>query len=63
MKKSFAELEQATVVDPHDVIDSLKGYAESGAAINGKVVVDILRRTQFSGEQMKEILAVAQTGV
>ena len=63
MKKTFAELQQTPDVSPQDVIDTLRDYSETGAAIIAGVVTEILGRTQFSVEQMKELLEAAQTGV
>ncbi len=63
MPFSFAELEQRQIVTASELKDTLKDYAESGAAILGRVVIALVERTPLSATDRAELLAYARTGV
>jgi len=59
---SFADLEQRETVSPRDLLDTLQDYAETGAAILGQVVANIVWRTELSVDELSEISSLATIG-
>ncbi len=62
MQKSFAELQQSDSPNPQDVIDTLKDYAETGAVISGRVVIEVIGKSGLSREQLSDCLTHATKG-
>jgi|GEM_PF-2375176 len=60
--KSFAELQQSDTPNPQDVIDTLRDYAESGAAISDHVVIEVIAKANLSRKQLSDCLNHAQQG-
>ena len=56
MIKSFATLEGLDVVDPDDLVTTMRDYAKGGAGISDVVVNSIIARTPLTGEQIAEAL-------
>jgi len=62
MIKSFKELEETNTPDPNDVIDTMEDYAKSGAAISGRVVVDVINKAGLSRDALEACLSSATKG-
>lgn len=60
---TLAELQKAPAVQDQDVIDTLLDYAQTGAGISGRVVIEILKRTQLSEDKLNQLLVAAESGV
>jgi len=61
--KSFAELEAQEEVSEEELVASLGGYADSGAAIRGDVVVSIIERTSLTQDGLEALQAAAVRGI
>lgn len=60
MIKSFATLEGLDVVDPDDLVTTMRDYAKGGAGISDVVVNSIIARTPLTGEQIAEMIENAE---
>lgn len=61
--KTFAELQQEEVVASEELVATLKDYAESGASIVDRVVIEIINKTELTKPILENCLALAQRGV
>jgi hypothetical protein len=60
---SFADLEQKESITTAEVTVVLQEYAESGSAIIGRVVVDLLRKTRPTVKEKMLLIKYARTGM
>lgn len=60
---SFAELQQQTTINPSDLRAAFHQYAFDGWAISSRVVIDIIKRTNLSQEDLRDLLDSAHEGV
>ncbi len=62
MARTFAELERDDTVTAAEVCEVLEDYATSGAAINNRVVIDLIRRTNPNETERARMKVSAENG-
>lgn len=60
---SFAELQEKEDLTAQEVVDSLKDYGITGAAIAPDVVIELIDRTKPSEDQLILLLGAASMGI
>ena len=63
MITSFRQLHETPKPDETDVVDTMKDYADTGAAIISDIVIEVIKRAGLSRGSLEKCLSASITGI